>query len=103
VYQFHSGETGDFSPGATVEMRYRMERDQLILPRATTTGPEIRSTLSWSGDRVLRLAANGQVKEYQRQGATVDPLLREWLGSLEMDGHRMSEEMFFYPAGKALR
>jgi len=105
VYQFHAGGTADFSPGAIVEMPYRVEGDQVIFPPATTNGPEIKSTLTWSGDRVMRLATQGHVAEYRRQGAMADardPLLGEWLGSREMDGQRMAEQMFFYPAGKAL-
>ena len=32
VYQFHADGTVDFSPGAIVDMPYRLEGDQLILP-----------------------------------------------------------------------
>jgi len=105
VYQFHSDGTVDFSPGAIVEIPYRVEGDQLILPPATTTGPEVKSVLSWPRDRVMRIAMLGVVTEYQRQGGPVDPrdpLLGEWLTFREMDGRQMPEEMFFYPDGKGL-
>jgi len=105
VYQFHQDGTVDFSSGAIVDMPYRVEGNQLILPPGTTTGPEVKSVVSWSGDRVMRIAMLGAVTEYQRQGAQADPhdpLLGEWLTFREMDGNRMPEEWFFYPAGKGL-
>jgi hypothetical protein len=104
VYQFHADGTVDFSPGAIVDMPYRVEGDQLILPPATTTGPETKSKLTVSGD-VLRLAVEDHVSEYHRRGKVQDlrdPLLGEWLGSREMDGRQMIEQMFFYPSGKSL-
>jgi hypothetical protein len=104
VYQFHADGTFDFSPGAIVDMPYRVERNQLILPPATTNGPEIKSTLTVSGD-VMRMSVEGHGAEYHRQGAVHDPrdpLLGEWLGSREMDGRQMIEQMFFYPGGKSL-
>jgi hypothetical protein len=104
VYQFHADGTIDFSPGAIVDMPYRVEGDKLILPPATTTGPETKSKLTVSGD-VMRLAMEGHLAEYHRQGAVQDPrdpLLGEWLGSREMDGRQMIEQMFFYPGGKSL-
>ncbi len=104
VYQFHSDGTVDFSPGAIVDMPYRVEGDQLILPPATTTGPETKSKLTVSGD-VMRLAVEDHVSEYHRRGSVQnlrDPLLGEWLGSREMDGRQMIEQMLFYPGGKSL-
>ena len=105
VYQSSADGTLDFSPGAIVDMPYRVEGDQLILPPATTTGPEQNWTLTLSGDRVMRLSAPGQADEYQRQGARTDPrdpLLGEWLTSRDMNGVRIPERMFFYPGGKCL-
>jgi len=104
VYQFNADGTLDFSPGAIVDMPYRVEGDQLILPPATTTGPEMKSTLTFSGDRVMRMTTQGETEEYQRQGAADqrDRLLGEWLTRREMNGQRMPERMFFYPAGKSL-
>ena len=85
-------------------MPYRVEGDQLILPPATTTGPEMKSTLTWPSSDVLRMTMPGQVEEYQRRD-TADPrdrLLGEWLTWREMDGQRMPVEMFFYPAGRSM-
>jgi hypothetical protein len=104
VYQFHADGTVDFSPGAIVDMPYRVEGGQLILPPGTTTGPETKAGLTLSGD-VMRLSAEGHVAEYHRRGTVQnlsDPLLGEWLGSREMDGRQMIEQMFFYPGGKSL-
>lgn len=103
VYHFHADRTIDFSPGAIVDMPYRVEGDQLILPPATTTGPEMKSTLTWPSNDVLRMSTQGQNEEYQRQGKADprDRLLGEWLTSREMDGQRMPVQMFFYPAGKS--
>jgi len=104
VYQFHTDGTIDFSPGAIVDMPYRVEGDQLILPPATTTGPEMKSTLTWPSNNVLRMSMQGQSEEYQRQSAADprDRLLGEWLTWREMDGQKMPEQMFFYSGGKSL-
>ncbi len=104
IYQFNADGTFESSPGAIVDMTYRVEGDQLILPPATTTGPETKSTLAFPANNVLRMSTQGQSEEYQRQGAADprDRLLGEWLTSREMDGHRMPTEMFFYPGGKSL-
>ena len=104
VYEFRADGTIDFSPCAIVDMPYRLEGDQLILPPATTTGPEMNSTLTWPSNDVLRMSTQGQNEEYQRQGKADprDRLLGEWLTSREMDGQRMPVQMFFYPGGKSL-
>jgi hypothetical protein len=105
VYEFHADGTVDFSPGAIVEIPYRVEGNQLILPPATTTGPEVKAVLSWPVEHVMRIAMLGAITEYQRQGPPVDardPLLGEWLTFREMDGHRMPEQWLFYPGGKGL-
>ena len=85
-------------------MPYRVEGDQLILPPATTTGPEMKSTLTWPSKDVLRMSTQGQSEEYQRQGAADprDQLLGEWLTWREMNGQRMPTEIFFYPGGQSL-
>src|ERR1700704_881073 len=72
VYQFHPDGTVDFSPGAIVDMPYRVEGDQLILPPGTTNGPEIKSTLTLSGESIMRLSAEGHVTEFHRRGAAPD-------------------------------
>jgi hypothetical protein len=104
VYQFNADDTLDFSPGAIVDMPYRVEGDQLILPPATTTGPVMKTTLTWPNNDVMRMSTQGQSEEYQRQGAADprDRLLGEWLTWREMDGHKMPAQMFFYSGGNSL-
>ena len=104
VYQFNANGSLDYSPGAIVDMTYRVEGDQLILPPATTTGPEMKSTLTWPTNDVLRMSMQGQSEEYQRRSAADphDRLLGEWFTWREMDGQRMPTEMIFYPNGNSL-
>jgi hypothetical protein len=104
VYQFRADGTFDFSPGAIIDMPYRMEADQLIFPPETTTGPEMKSTVTWPRNDAMRINMQGHAEEYRCRGAADprDRLLGEWLGSREMDGHRMLVQMFFYPAGRSL-
>ena len=68
MYHFQADGTVDFSPGAIVDMPYRVEGDQVIFPPGTTNGPEIKSTLSCGRRYVMRLTTQGHVDEYQRQG-----------------------------------
>jgi hypothetical protein len=106
MYDFHADGTIEFSPGAVVEMPYRVEGDELIFPPATTTGPEQRSAIAFLEDSQLRMSARGGTEELRRQGPPPDPqnrLLGEWLGSRDMGGgQRVAVHMFFYPAGRSL-
>jgi hypothetical protein len=103
MYEFRADGTFQFSPGAIVEMPYRLEGDQLILPSATTDGPEQKSTLEWSGKSRFRMSLNGQAGPvYQRQGTQIDsanPLVGEWLGSSEMDGRKLESRFIFDASG----
>lgn len=45
MYEFGADGTIRFSPGAIMDMPYRLEGNQLILPPATTNGPEQKSTI----------------------------------------------------------
>src|SRR5665213_418354 len=64
VYHVHPDGTVEFSPGAIVDMPYRVEGDQVIFPPGTTNGSETKFTLSWSSDRMMRLATQDHVDEY---------------------------------------
>ena len=82
IIEFRLDGTVDFSPGAVVEMPWRIEREQLILPPATTDGPEQKYTLKWRGDNRLGLEAEGVVTELARVGnrsAPGDPIIGEWI------------------------
>jgi hypothetical protein len=106
---FHSNGTVDYSPGAVVEMTYRIEDGQLIFPAATTTGPEQRQQMEFHGENRLDLTtkAGGEsaTVNLTRKGAAPDaahPILGEWVGSREMQGRQMEAHYLFYPAGKTL-
>src|SRR3977135_1474951 len=65
MYQFRADGTFDFSPGAIVDMPYRMEGDQLIFPPETTTGPEMKSTVAWPSNNVMRSDWRPHVQRYR--------------------------------------
>src|SRR5229473_5716400 len=50
MYGFHANGVVDFSPGAVVEMPWRIENDQLVLPSATVGGPEQKKSIKWLGE-----------------------------------------------------
>jgi hypothetical protein len=105
MYEFHSDGTVDFSPGAIVEMPWRIENDQLILPSATEGGAEQKQTMKWLGDNKLSLGSGADVAELTRAGERTNaeiPILGEWVTSREMDGRKLEAHWFFYPGGKGL-
>jgi len=105
LYEFRSDGTADFSLGAVVEMPWRIENNQLILPLSTTSGPEQKYTLSWLGDNKLSLATEGTVTELTRVGDhanTGNPILGEWIENREMAGRKLVAHWLFYPGGKIL-
>jgi hypothetical protein len=105
MYEFHDDGTYGFSPGAVMEMTYRIEGDQLILPPATTTGPEQRFKMAWRDADHLLLTAESASMTLSRQGAPRDtgsPILGEWTTPLEMEGRKMVARYLFEPAGKVL-
>jgi hypothetical protein len=106
---FHANGVVDFSPGAVVEMPYRIEGDELILPPATTTGPEQRQQIEFRGNNQLRLIIKAEgltgAMNLTRKGAAPDitnSILGEWVGTQEMEGRLMEAHYLFYPAGKCL-
>jgi len=106
MFEFRKDGVVDYSPGAVVEMNYRIEGIQLVLPPATTDGPEQKQTMEWSGNDKLRLKVSGEFwVALSRQGPVPDvkiPILGEWTSSGEMAGKRIVSRYLFYPAGKAL-
>ena len=105
MFEFRKGGVVNFSPGAVVEMKYRIERDQLVLPPATINGPEQRETMEWSGTGKLRLKSGDVSLELARQGSVPDakiPILGEWTTPREMGGKMLLVRYLFYPAGKGL-
>ena len=95
----------EYNVGAVVEMPYRVEGDQLVLPSGTEKGPEQRQTMTFSENR-LRLASIGEPgTELIRQGRRTDAseaIVGEWRGVQEMNGRKMEVFYFFYPKGRGL-
>ena len=96
----------EYSVGAVVEMPYRVEGDQLVLPPGTEGGPEQWQTMTFSADNRLRLASVGEPgTELIRQGRRTDAseaIVGEWRGIRDMDGRKMEVFYFFYPKGRGL-
>jgi hypothetical protein len=61
MFEFRKDGVVDYSPGAVVEMKYRIEGDQLVFPPATINGPEQRQSMAWSENDKLRLKASGDL------------------------------------------
>jgi hypothetical protein len=61
MFEFRKDGMVDYSPGAVVEMKYRIEGDQLVLPPATINEPEQRQAMEWPGNDKLRLKASGDL------------------------------------------
>jgi hypothetical protein len=108
MLEFRAGGVVDFSPGAVVELRYRIEGDQLVLPAATIGGPEQRETVTWLSDDRIRLrsaAAGDPGEEFARQGSrasAAEPIVGEWIGSRDMADHKVKVMYFFAPSGAGL-
>jgi hypothetical protein len=106
MFEFRKDGAVDFSPGAVVEMNYRIEGDQLVLPPATVKGPEQKQSMEWAGNDKLRLKLDGvHWVELARQGAAPEvkiPILGEWTTSGEVAGKLMVTRYLFYPAGNGL-
>ena len=86
MYEFHSDGAVDFSPGAIVEMQWRIENNQLVLPSATVGGDEQKCTLQWPSDSKWSKTEGG-VTELTRVGdrSHADkPIVGEWIEHREM-------------------
>jgi hypothetical protein len=102
LFEFRDDGTFNFSVGAVVESKYRIEGTHLILPPGTNTGPEQRQTMEWLN--VDHLVLNGN-QTLSRQGAARDsanPILGEWTTPREAEGVKAEVTWFFEPAGKSL-
>lgn len=105
VCEFRSDGTVDYSLGAVVEIPWRVESNQLVLPPATVGGAEQKYTLKWLGDNKLRLETEGGVTELSRVGNrsnTGNPIVGEWIESREMAGRNLEAHWLVYPGGKLL-
>jgi len=105
VCEFRSDGTVDYSIGAVVDMQWRIENNQLILPPATTDGPEQKYMLKWLGDNKLKLETEGGVTELARVGDRsdpVNPIIGEWIENREMGGRNLKARYLFYARGEVL-
>jgi hypothetical protein len=102
MFEFHDDGTFNFSPGAVVEMKYRIEDNQLIFPPETSNGPEQRQTMEWpNADRLIL----GRSQTLSRQGPARDannPILGEWTAPREMPGVKSEVHYFFESGGSSL-
>jgi hypothetical protein len=106
LYAFRSDGTFDFSPGAIVEMQWRIENNELVLPPETNDGAERKANLKWLGVNKLSLGSEGGVViELARAGDRADadnPILGEWIEKREMAGRNLEAHWLFYRGGKLL-
>jgi len=105
MYEFRSDGTIDLSYGAIVEMQWRIENNQLVLPPAMVGGDEQKFTLQWLSDSKLRLKTEASVTELTRVGDRShadQPLVGEWIEHREVAGHDLEARWLFYPNSKAL-
>jgi hypothetical protein len=101
MYEFRADGTFSFSPGAIVDMPYRLDGDRIVFPPATANGAEEKSKLEWSGQDVFRMDGNS----YRREGARPDaahPLTGEWAGEFQMSGRAMERRLIFDSSGHCL-
>jgi hypothetical protein len=92
--------------GAVVELPYRVEGRELVLPGDKVGDPPRRQTIDLRVEGVLRFW-DGQrmASEWQRVGEkSQDPagLAGEWLGKQEMAGQLLTRRMIFDGQGKCL-
>jgi hypothetical protein len=101
MYEFRADGTFSFSPGAIVDMPYRVEGDQIVFLASPATGPEQKSKLEWTGQNTFQM----ETIAYTRQGAARDathPLTGEWTGAGQMDGRKIERRFIFDGAGHCL-
>jgi len=105
LIEFRSDGTADFSPGAVVEMPWRIENNQLIMPSGTNGGAEQRVNLKWLGDNKVSLVSDATSIELTRVGDRANAsslIIGEWIQSREMAGRKFEAHYLFYEGGKLL-
>jgi hypothetical protein len=103
--EFRSDGTADIGLGAVVEMPWRIENNQLVLPPETDGGAERKANLKWLGDNKLSLVSEAAVIELARVGDRADagnPIIGEWIENREMAGRNLEAHYLFYLGGKLL-
>jgi hypothetical protein len=104
ICEFRSDGTVDFSPGAVVEMPWRIENNQLVLPSETNGGAERKANMKWLGDNKLSLGGEVRVElaRVSDRADAANPILGEWIENREMAGRNLEAHWLFYPGGKIL-
>jgi Family of unknown function (DUF5640) len=106
IYEFQADGVVDFSPGAVVEMPWRIENGQLVLPSGAVGGSGQKLTLKWLGEnKVQFVSGNSTGNELTRKGDRSDaanPIIGEWIGTRDMGGRKLEMHWFFYPGGHGL-
>ena len=107
MLEFHADGVVDYSPGAVVELPWRMEDGQLVLPSGKVGGPEQKKTIKWLSENKMQMVSHaGAVEpELSRVGERSDaanPMIGEWTGLRIIGDHKLDGRWFFYPAGKGL-
>jgi hypothetical protein len=110
MYEFRADGTVDFSPGAVVEMPYRVE-DNLLIMAGETQGSEQKTPIEFVGTDKFRLkpptGAPGQARavELLRHGTAPDPhnpIVGEWIEHREIGGRQLEAHWLFSGEGKVL-
>jgi len=100
--EFRENGAMDFSAATAVSLPYRIEGDALVLPPATSKGPELRQTMAWISDSKLVLTQ----KTGDAQGETIlvratpasgesHSLLGEWTTQIKMPERTVSARYIF--------
>jgi hypothetical protein len=110
MYEFRADGTVNFSPGAVVEMPYRVE-DNFLIMAGETQGSEQKTAIEFVGSDKFRLkrptGVPGQARavELLRQGTAPDrhnPIIGEWIEHREMGGRQLEAHWLFSGGGKVL-
>lgn len=106
LYDFHTNGVVAYSPGAIVEISYRVEGDQFVFgPSTTNAAPEQKQSINWFGENRFRVGSGDQAAELTRKGERTDSnnaLTGEWSGTKNVGDHKVDTHWFFYPAGRGL-
>ncbi len=91
--------------GAVVDMPWRIENNQLVLPPDTTDDTEVKCTMKWLSDNKIRCEAQGSVIELTRVGERSDsgnPIVGEWTETRDLGNHNVEYRYLFYARGELL-
>lgn len=108
LFAFHEDGSLDFSPGAVVELPYRLNGDTLSLP-ADSKDSGTKNKVKFVDENHVQLISESQGKthtqELRRNGSAPDtenPILGEWTSKREDLGRQIEATEIFYRTGKCL-